>query len=93
MANSASLSNPQQAIPDPNASNGSVVVGNQDPDGIYTPTSSSGTYVICLSSTGAKYLDYWEGDVFTVSGAAEWDQATHSVKVTGAPTAAVHTAP
>jgi hypothetical protein len=93
VANTAQLSNPQQALPDPNASAGSVVVGQMDPDGIYAPSSSSGTYVICVNASGAKYLDYWEGDVFTVSGAAEWDQATHSLKVIGAPTAAVHTAP
>lgn len=91
--NTASLSNPQQVVPDPNASSGSEVVGQMDPDGIYQPPSSEGTYVICLSSSGAKYLDYWEGQVLTVSGAAEWDKASHSMKVIGAPTAAVHTAP
>jgi hypothetical protein len=89
VANSSSLSNPQQVVGTGNYN--AVTTGQMDPDGIYTPVSSSGTYVICLSASGQPYLDYWEGDVFTVSGAAEWDTATHSIKVTGAPTAAVHT--
>lgn len=93
VANTAQLSNPQQVVPDPNASNGSVVEAQMDPNGIYSPSSSTGTYVICVSASGAKYLDYWEGEVFTVAGAAEWDKATHSLNVTGAPTAAIHTAP
>jgi hypothetical protein len=92
VANSSSLSNPQQGAGVSGVS-GAIAIGQMDPDGIYTPTSSSGTYVICLNTSGQPYLDYWEGDVFTVSGAAEWDTATHAIKVTGAPTAAVHTGP
>lgn len=92
VANSSSLSNPQQGAGVSGVS-GAIAIGQMDPDGIYTPTSSSGTYVICLSSSGQPYLDYWEGDVFTVSGAAEWNTATHSIKVIGNPTAAIHTAP
>lgn len=91
VANSSSLSNPDQVVGTGN--NNAVTTGQMDPDGIYTPTSSAGTYVICLNSAGQPYLDYWEGDVFTVSGAAEWNTATHSIKVIGAPTAAIHTAP
>jgi hypothetical protein len=92
VANSSSLSNPQQGAGVSGVS-GAIAIGQMDPDGIYTPTSSAGTYVICLNSGGQPYLDYWEGDVFTVSGAAEWNTATHSIKVIGAPTAAIHTAP
>jgi hypothetical protein len=91
--NTASLSNPQQVVPDPNSSSGSEVVSQMDPDGVYAPAASEGTYVICLTGSGSKYLDYWEGQVLTVGGPAEWDAATHSLKVTGAPTAAVHTGP
>lgn len=90
--NTAQLSNPLQGTGVSGVS-GAIAIGQMDPDGIYSPSSSSGTYVICVSSSGSNYLDYWEGDVFTVSGAAEWDKATHSLKVIGAPTAAVHTAP
>jgi len=91
VANSSSLSNPSQGTGVSGVS-GAIAIGQMDPDGIYAPVSSAGTYVICLNSGGRPYLDYWEGDVFTVSGAAGWDTATHSIKVTGAPTAAVHTA-
>jgi len=91
--NTSSLSNPNQVVPDPNSSSGSEVIGQQDPDGIYQPAASDGTYVICLNADGAKYLDYWEGNVLTVGGAAEWNTGTHTLKVTGAPSAAVHTSP
>lgn len=94
VANTAQLSNPQQVVNDSYPSGGAAVtVGQMDPYGVYAPSASTGTYVICLNSSGKPYLQYWEGDVMTVSAAAEWDQATHSVKVTGAPTAAIHTAP
>lgn len=95
VANSASLSNPSQAQWNTSGTNtvASAVTGQMDPDGVYAPSSSSGTYVICIGSSGKKYLQYWEGNVLTVSAGAEWDESTHSVKVTGAPTAAVHTKP
>lgn len=92
VANTAQLSNPDQVSPDPNASSGSVITGQMDPNGVYAPSASSGTYVICVDSSGAKYLQYWEGDVMTVTAPAEWITATHTVKVIGAPTAAIHTA-
>jgi hypothetical protein len=88
VANTAQLSNPAQGVSgDPGA-----VIGQMDPDGVYAPSSSTGTYVICLNGGGQPYLEYWEGDVMTVAAAAEWDAATHSLRVTGAPTAAIHTA-
>jgi hypothetical protein len=94
VANSSSLSNPDQIVNDGYPNGGAAVtIGQMDPDGIYTPSSSSGTYVICLDSAARPYLQYWEGDVMTVSAAAEWDTVTHTVKVIGAPTAAIHTAP
>ncbi len=95
VANSSSLSNPDQVVnpSNGNSGNNSLTIGQMDPDGIYTPSASSGTYVICLDTSGRPYLQYWEGDVMTVSAAAEWDTATHTVKVIGAPTAAIHTGP
>ena len=93
VANTAQLSNPDQVDPDPNATAGSVITAQMDPNGVYAPSASTGTYVICVNASGAKYLEYWEGDVMTVAAAAEWDAATHSLKVIGAPTAAIHTAP
>lgn len=88
VSNTASLSNPLQT--DPNGYDGSVIA-QEDPNGVYTPQSSTGTFVICLGAGGTKYLFYWEGDVMNVGGAASWDTATHTIKVDGAPTATIHT--
>lgn len=93
VANTASLSNPLQPYQGPANTDGSDVVDQMDPNGVYVPGASNGTYVICVNGSGAKYLQYWEGDVMTVAAAAEWNAATHSLKVIGAPTAAIHTAP
>lgn len=94
VANTAQLSNPNQVQWQYSGSDGvsSAVTGQMDPDGVYAPSSSTGTYVICVNGSGAKYLQYWEGDVMTVAAGATWDKATHSLKVTGSPTAEVHTA-
>lgn len=94
--NTAELSNPDQVVTQDangNGISGSATIGQMDPDGIYAPSSSSGTYVICVNASGAKYLMYWEGDVMTAAAGAEWDAAKHQIAVIGAPTAAVHTAP
>lgn len=94
VANTAQLSNPEQPYQGPvDTGADDPTVGQMDPDGVYAPSASSGTYVICVNGSGTKYLQYWEGDVMTVAAAAEWDTATHTLKVIGAPTAAVHTAP
>lgn len=90
VANTASLTNPSQPYQGGVTTDGGDVVGQEDPNGIYTPTTSSGTYVICNALGGQHYLFYWEGDVMTVGGPATWDTATHSAVVTGAPTATVH---
>jgi hypothetical protein len=95
VANTAQLSNPDQVINDTGSSSptggAALTVGQMDPDGIYAPSASTGTYVICVNSSGQKYLEYWEGDVMTVTSGATWDSATHSLKVMGAPTAVIHT--
>lgn len=91
VANTAQLSNPDQVDPDPNSSGGSVTIPQMDPDGVYSPSASTGTYVICVNGSGAKYLEYWEGDVMTVAAGATWDAATHKLNVTGQPTAIIHT--
>ncbi len=87
--NTAQLTNPSQIQPDPNQSTGSVVIGNMDPNGVYSPTSSSGTYVMCVNDAGQEYLVYWEGDVLQVNGNAAWDAALNGgkggIRVTGAP--------
>lgn len=88
VATNAELSNPEQVVGAPN--NGSATTGQQDPDGIYSSPSTSGTDVICTLNGGQHYLEYWEGNVYTVGGLATWDTASHSISVVGAPTAAVH---
>lgn len=91
--NTAQLSNPEQIAPiSGKYGGGATTLPQMDPNGIYAPSSSSGTFVICVNGSGAKYLEYWEGDVMTVTSAATWDSSTHSLKVTGAPTAVIHTA-
>jgi hypothetical protein len=91
VANTAQLSNPDQIVG--TGDNNAVTIGQMDPDGVYAPSASTGTYVICDNDAGQPYLEYWEGDVMTVAAGAEWDDATHSMKVIGAPTAAIETAP
>lgn len=89
---SASLSNPLK--PDSNSGSwADDVVGQEDPNGIYAPTSSEGTFVICLDSTGQPYINRVEDVVDTAGGPAQWNDATHSYALTGAPTAIARTAP
>lgn len=93
--NTAQLTNPQQVVTQDSQGNGisgSATIGQMDPNGIYAPSSSEGTYVICVNGSGAKYLQYWEGQVMTVTAGATWDKSTHTLKVTGAPTAVIHDA-
>jgi hypothetical protein len=93
VANTAQLSNPDQNYNSSYPNDGtSYPIPQMDPNGIYAPSASSGTYVICVNSSGQKYLQYWEGDVMTVTSAATWDSTTHTLKVIGAPTAVIHTA-
>jgi hypothetical protein len=80
----AQLSDPDQVIG--TGSNNAVTVGQMDPNGIYSPTDSTGTNVLCLNSSGQPYIQYWEGYVDAVSGAASWDSSTHQVHVIGQPT-------
>jgi hypothetical protein len=89
---SASLSNPQQIAPvSGKYGGGTQVIGQEDPDGVYVPESSSGTWVNCVNAQGQEYLIRWEGFVYTVTGPATWDNTTHSVKLVGAPTMKIST--
>jgi len=83
----AQLSNPQQIENDGYPQGGAAVtIGQMDPNGIYAPPDSTGTNVLCLNSAGQPYIQYWEGFVDAVSGAARWDMTTHQVVVVGQPT-------
>jgi hypothetical protein len=86
--NTASLTNPEQVSGKYfNRGGGgewsSGVIGQMDPNGIYTPQASSGTFVICIGADGNPTPVYAEGDVDAVFGPARWDTATHSVVLTG----------
>lgn len=90
--NTAQLTNPVQPYNayTPGGSGGgydytTLPVGNMDPNGVYSPNASEGTYVMCDTPSGQE-LHYWEGPVYSVSGPATWDSATQSVKLLGPPT-------
>lgn len=79
------LSNPQQTIDGGNGQGyGLTTVGQMDPTGVYTG-SSSGTYVMCVGGNGKTYAAYWEGFVQTVFGNATWSKDTHQVEMKGDP--------
>ena len=80
--NTAELTNPQQYVSnadDPSLPSGGVaVIGNMDPDGVFPPNASQGTYVRCLYSNGKPYLVYSEPDVLQVNASqAHWDPALY----------------
>ena len=82
VASTAELTNPDQVVAS------SAVVSQIDPPGVYTGVST-GTYVLCVSSSGTKYPYYWEGFVATVGGDAKWDPATGQATLIGEPTVKV----
>ena len=81
--NTASLSNPLQlSKPD---SSGSTAVAQMDPNGVYVPQNSSGTYVLCVGKGGKPYVAYWEGFVQTEFSPAVWNYSTHTIQDIGQP--------
>lgn len=89
---SASLSNPTQIQYSSPPNNGGTfdpgVVDQMDPNGIYAPTASEGTFVICVNvRTGQAYIDRIEDRVDTYGGPAAWNYTTHSAALIGDPTA------
>lgn len=67
-----------------------TTIDQMEATGIYTG-DSSGTYVICVNAAGKGYAVYWEGDVMTFTGPAEYDPATHQVALVGQPTVSFNT--
>jgi hypothetical protein len=81
-----SISNPHQVVQARNSSNWSnEVIDQMEPNGTYPSASTAGTYMTCVDAQGHGQPDYAEGIVHAVSGAAHWDEATHQIVVTGAP--------
>jgi hypothetical protein len=86
MPNTASLSNPVGVEHHSGTDNGgNVGVGQMDPNGVYVPESSTGTYVMCIDAQGRPYAQYWEGFVHTVFAPARWDSGSHMVQLVGPP--------
>lgn len=86
VATTAQLTNPDQVeLHQGNYNGGNVVISQQEPNGVYTG-DSSGTYVVCVSKSGQKYVTYWEGDVQTEGGAAHWDRSQGQIVLDGEPT-------
>ena len=86
--NTTQLDNPDEIVEDPygggyQENNGGQVEPRADPNGVYTPTSSSGTYVACLSSSGGLDAAYWEGDMYAQTGDAAWDNSTGTIQDIG----------
>lgn len=80
VASTAQLTNPFQVIWGSNS--GSGVVGQAEPNGVYTG-QSSGTYVVCVGPNGVGRIDYAEEDVHTVGAAAHWDKAQGLIVIDG----------
>lgn len=79
--NTASLSNPDQPL---NAGyHDTAVIAQMDPNGVYAPASSSGTFVQCVDGKGQVEPVYAEGVVHSVFGPATWDYTHHAVVMTG----------
>lgn len=79
--NTASLSNPDQPL---NAGyHDTAVIAQMDPNGVYAPPSSSGTFVQCVGGDGKVEPVYAEGNVHAVFGPATWDYEHHRVQLTG----------
>lgn len=86
--NTTQLDNPSEIVQDPygggyNLNQGGLVKPQADPNGVYTPTSSSGTYVTCLSSSGGLQAAYWEGDMYAQTGDAIWNTTLSMVQDVG----------
>lgn len=86
IASTSSLSNPSQIAGGYAGGGGNYGIGvidQMDPNGVYAPKDSLGTYVICVDGNGSPVATYWEGFVETEFGPAVWDQASHTIKPTG----------
>jgi hypothetical protein len=79
IASTTQLTNPQQWT------SGGGNVAQMEPTGVFTG-ESSGTYVVCVTPAGIKYITYWEGNVHAEGGPAKWNPSTHLIELNGKPT-------
>lgn len=88
VATTSQLTNPEQT--QTHGSDGIATIGQLEPNGVYTG-DSTGTYVVCVASGGAKEITYWEGFVETEGGAAHYDSKTGQIVLDGEPTVVTKT--
>jgi len=74
----AQLTNPDQVVAAPNTQ--AATIGQAEPNGAYNGPSS-GTYVVCVTPSGTRYISYWEGDVQTEGGGARWNRVTGMIEL------------
>lgn len=82
MPSTAQLTAPDQVV---GYESTPAVVAQSENNGVYTG-DSSGTYVVCVSASGVKFISYWEGFVHVEGGPAHWDEKTGMIVDDGAPT-------
>lgn len=82
IANTTSLTNPSQITWGANNA-GPAVTDQMDPNGVYAPTSSSGTWVLCVGADGKVVPQYAEGPVHAAFAPAVWDATNHQISIIG----------
>jgi hypothetical protein len=88
LPNSTSLTNPEEIVRDPygggyQLNNGGIDKPQADPVGVYAPTTGLGTYVTCIGKGGTLDVAEWEGDVYSESAPAIWDNSAQMVRDIG----------
>lgn len=78
--NTASLTNPLQGT-GVSGVTGAIATDQMDPNGLYAPQTSSGTWVLCNQANGGTRFSYWEGPVFAETGTAVWSDTQGIVDV------------
>lgn len=70
--NTAQLTNPDKPVTltVPYQGGAALTIGNIDPNQLYTPAASSGTFVLCVNRQGQTYTVYAEPNVVAVAGSA-----------------------
>ena len=78
--NTASLTNPLQGV-GVSGVTGAIATDQMDPNGLYAPQTSSGTWVLCNTASGGTRFVYWEGPVYAETGTAVWSDTQGIVDV------------
>lgn len=68
---------------------GSVVVGNPEPNELYTPSSAEATLVQCVNEDGTVSPTYWENRIFALPYRIQSD--TQLIRLDGEPSFTIDT--